>query len=168
MKYEKEFNDRFVLDETSPTGLRERKTGAIAGEKQKANGYTGYHWIVRTTVNKKRIRWTLPHVLIELRTGQTLNKFQMVDYLDGNKDNLSAKNLVIVPKTTTKAETTHKVAFASYRNIILSRNNPDYYKDPTDWTDPASLAALAAEQEKRAKGESVATTKLGRPRLWLP
>lgn len=167
MQYKDELLKQIALDPNSPTGLKWLKDGSAAGTKQPS--WAGYVWVLRVTIpladKSKRITYTLPRVLWELTHGTEPRKDQMIGYLDGDQDNLKADNMTLIPYSTWEAQKAQVKAWESYRNVILPKYNPDYFKAPADWTDPTALAALQDERNRRATGES-AIKKMGRPQKW--
>ncbi|ECV2890799.1 hypothetical protein F2230_21720 [Salmonella enterica] len=166
MKNKEIFHRYFYLDETSPTGLSRHSDGQPAGNKHKCTGAQTHSWLVNTSVQGKTYTWGLPFVLYELYNGVKPERNQMIDYLDGNKDNLTRYNLVLVNFNNSTPKKLAKYAYDNFRNILLKKDSPDYFKDPKDWTEPESLAALEAEKQKRASGESVFNLKKSRFSTW--
>ncbi|EBW2292217.1 hypothetical protein DFV88_24855 [Salmonella enterica subsp. enterica serovar Newport] len=171
MQYAEEFKKLFSLDPSSPTGLVKNRNGKVAGEKQHNKKQCSYSWIVRAMIDlgdgkKRSVRWTIPLVLYELYHGIEPQADQMIGYKDNNKDNLTKENLYLLPYNPWQTRDFSKYSFDTFRNVILSLRNPDYYKDPKDWEHPESLLALEKEKEKREKGLSMAYKKAGRPRKW--
>ncbi|EDX5289419.1 hypothetical protein BH235_004604 [Salmonella enterica subsp. enterica serovar Javiana] len=166
MKNKEIFHRYFYLDETSPTGLSRHSNGQPAGYRYKCKDAQTYAWFVNTRLNGVTYTWGLPFVLYELYNGVKPERNQMIDYLDGNKDNLTRYNLVLVNFNNETPKKLAKYAYDNFRNVLLKRDNPDYFKDPKDWTEPESLAALEAEKQKRASGESVFNLKKSRYSTW--
>ncbi|HAV9873772.1 TPA: hypothetical protein JLH60_004748 [Escherichia coli] len=171
MQYSEEFHKNFSLDPNSPTGLIKNRNGKPAGEKHRNTNHSCYHWIARIRIyntdgTSTYYKWSIPCVLFELYNGIEPRKDQLIGYKDNNRDNLSKENLYLLPLTYNESYKAQQVAFDTYRNVILSKRNPDYYKDPKDWTDPEALEALETEKAKRAAGLSVAYRKAGRPQKW--
>lgn len=128
-------------------------------------------WVVQDKItlpdgSRKRVTWSVPHVLYELSTGETIKPTQMIVYGDVNKDNLKLYNLSVKDFDPYLYRAQKESDFNAFRTVILSRENPDYFKPPEEWTTPQALEALRVEREKRAKGESVINPPFGRPRKW--
>lgn len=166
MKHKEIFHRYFYLDETSPTGFRRHSDKEPAGFKRKNKESQTHTWLLNVSYRGKSYGWGLPFALYELFNGVAPESNQMIDYLDGNKDNLSPYNLVLVNLNNETPKKLAKNAYDNFRNVILKKDNPDYFKDPKDWTEPESLAALEAEKQKRASGESVFNLKKSRYSTW--
>ncbi|EEI7324280.1 hypothetical protein G4E03_003469 [Salmonella enterica] len=101
MKNRDVFNRNFALDHGSPTGLKRLSDGTPAGRKEyRELSTSGFRWRVYKKENNKSYAWDLPPVLYELYNGIEPTKNQMIDYADGNKDNLTKANLILSRKTT--------------------------------------------------------------------
>lgn len=151
MKHEKVFHKNFIYDESSPTKIRYRRNGKPAGYKQIDRRYDTYNWVLAAKDAGKCYIWGLPFLIWELRTGFKPDYNYMINYKDVNKDNLSAYNMVLGRVSLSDNRILKKTAYDNYRNVILPRDNPDYYKDPADWTDPEALSLLNKEKERREK-----------------
>ncbi|EDI8735815.1 hypothetical protein GEM21_05485 [Salmonella enterica] len=171
MKYKDLFIRLYYLDDTSPTGIRKAWNDKPAGIKQN-NPKGGYMWVIKDWFHfddgtKKQIVYDLAATLIEMRTGKPLKKGEQVFYRDGNKDNLLPYNVFTGKADRHQRKRNTLTAYENFRTVILPKTNPDYFKDPKDWTDPEALEALETEREKRAAGESKPPhPNLGRPRKW--
>ncbi|EKE9051045.1 HNH endonuclease, partial [Salmonella enterica] len=115
---------------------------------------------------KKQIIWPLKNVIYEKTRGEPLKPGLMVAHIDGNRDNLHPDNLTTTRYDLHRFQKERKFLFDTFRNVILSKENPDYFKDPADWKEPASLAALEAEKQKRADGISISYNGVGKARKW--
>ena len=156
MKYKDLFTRLYYLDDTSPTGIRKAWNNQPAGMKQKHEN--GYMWVIKDWFqfedgSKKQITYDLAACLYEMRTGQELQKDQMIIYLDGNKDNLLPYNVTVGKQDRYKQKRYKQQAYDNFRNVVLPKTNPDYFKDPKDWTHPKALELLQAERDKRATGQ---------------
>ncbi|EHV3815218.1 hypothetical protein K0N88_001208 [Salmonella enterica] len=173
MKYKELFKRLYYVDPTSPTGLRNSWNKEPAGYKQKTRHGNGHVWVIKETFqfedgSKEQVMYTLANCLYELATGHEVKKNEMIFYKDVNKDNLNPVNMCVGKIDLYKLKEYKRVAFENFRNVILPKSNPDYFKDPKDWTDPEALAALETEKRKRASGEvAKPATTHGRPRRWL-
>ncbi|EHY6648624.1 hypothetical protein K4M64_004522 [Salmonella enterica] len=169
MKHKEIFDKYFTLDPDSPTGIYYKGTDYPAGYKQKSHG--NYVWVVSRRGKIKGISrlitWSLPRVLYELSHNVEIDNGTMISYVDGNRDNLSIDNLIALPMNRRTQQQERNLAFDNYRNVILSRLNPDYFKDPKDWTNPEALAALDMERERRKQGISKKCETLGAPQKWI-
>ncbi|EGI0196870.1 hypothetical protein IFY90_004274 [Salmonella enterica] len=168
MKNREIFHKRFYLDESSPTGLSRYSDGDPAGIKCRCSGTQSYRWAVVTKEKGKSYTWGLPFVLYELYNGVEPQRDQMIDHVDGNKDNLTRYNLTLISFNNQTPKKLSKFAFDTYRNVMLPRYNPDYFKDPKDWTDPEALEMLEAEKRKRLSGESKFNFRKSRFDVWNP
>ncbi|MDG0490075.1 hypothetical protein [Klebsiella variicola] len=172
MKYKDLFTRLYYVDDSSPTGVRKSWNDEPAGLKQKTKSANGYMWIIKDWFVfddgiKRQVNYDLASCLYEMATGYELQKNETVYYVDVNKDNLNPVNMYVGKKDPYKLRQQKIAAYEGYRNVILPKSNPDYFKDPADWTDPEALAMLEAEREKRATGESKPpASKIGRPRRW--
>ncbi|EEO8179083.1 hypothetical protein G7D34_003714 [Salmonella enterica] len=149
MKHEEVFNRHFIYDETSPTAIRCIKTGFPAGFKKYDSRYDTYNWVLSCKDNGNSYMWGLPFLIWELRTGQKPSNAYMINYRDVNKDNFDSYNMVLERAKFSVNKNLKKEAVKMFRNVILPRDNPDYYKDPADWTDPEALKCLADERKRR-------------------
>ncbi|ELO6840395.1 hypothetical protein R0R95_004632 [Salmonella enterica] len=170
MREKEKFQKLFKLDDNSPTGLALIRNGKPAGYKQPEKRNDSYSWVVKhdfcTDTGRKQIRWSLPLVLWELRTGEELSRSQMISYVDGNKNNLAPYNLTAERFSIERKQEFKNIAYDNYRNIVLPKLNPDYFKDPKDWTDPEALELLNKEKQRRAAGEGKTRNRIGRLRKW--
>ncbi|EHT3579216.1 hypothetical protein KXY27_004535 [Salmonella enterica] len=168
MKHREIFDSRYYLDESSPTGLRRYSDDAPAGVKARNSDAQSYSWQLTTRHKGKSYTWGLPFVLYELYNGVEPRRDQMIDYADGNKDNLSRYNLTLKNYNNTTPKILSKIAYDNFRNVMIPRYNPDYFNDPKDWTDPEALEALAEERRKRVCGESTFNYRKSRFDVWKP
>lgn len=168
MKHKEIFDLRFYLDESSPTGLRRYSDEEPAGSKARCTGAQSYAWQLTTRYKGKSYTWGLPFVLYELYNGIEPSRDQMIDYIDGNKDNLTRYNMTLKSWNNKTPKLHAKFAYDTFRNVFLPRYNPDYFNDPKDWTDPEALEALEAEKKKRASGESTFNYRKSRFDVWKP
>ncbi|MFW3388142.1 UNVERIFIED_CONTAM: hypothetical protein RF648_19325, partial [Kocuria sp. CPCC 205274] len=129
-----------------------------AGYKQyKHNG--GYQWVLTHAMPRKdgtlrNVTHTLAKTIYELTTGdRVFTSRQQLTYLDGNMDNLKPDNLRKIRRSVLMSALDKRRAYSAFRNVKIKKTNPDYFKDPADWTDPEAVAALNAEKEKRLKGK---------------
>lgn len=172
MKYKDLFTRLYYLDDTSPTGIRKSWNDEPAGIKQKTRSANGYMWVIMDWFSfddgiKRQVCYDLAACLYEMATGHEVKKNETIYYVDVNKDNLNPVNMYVGKKDPYKLKQQKTVAYENFRNVILPKSNPDYFKDPKDWTDPEALAMLEAERQKRAAGESTPPpSKIGRPRRW--
>jgi len=172
MKYKNLFIRLYYLDDTSPTGLRKSWNNEPAGIKQITRHGNGYVWVIKDYFiledgTRTQVTYDLPRCLWELAKGEAPKKNEMIFYADGNKDNLSLYNLSCNPIDLYTRKRYKLAAYEAFRNVILPKANPDYYKDPANWTDPEALEALETERRKRATGESKPPfPTLGRPFKW--
>ncbi|EJH4367116.1 hypothetical protein ND480_002109 [Salmonella enterica subsp. enterica serovar Bareilly] len=173
MKYKDLFMRLYYLDETSPTGLRKSWNDKPAGIKQKTKSANGYMWVIPDWFRfddgtRKQVKYDLAACVYEMATGRELKKNETIYYLDVNKDNLNPVNMFVGIKDPRKLKQHKQAAYENFRNVILPKTNPDYFKDPKDWTDPEALAMLEEEKRKRATGESKPPVpNVGRPRKWI-
>lgn len=99
MKNEILFNQTFMYDETSPTGLRYRKNKNPAGKKvTNPDGYE--HYTVTLKRNNKYYCWSLPRVLFEIYHDVSLSPTLCIKFLDGDRDNLKISNLSVIPSSS--------------------------------------------------------------------
>lgn len=172
MKYKNLFTRLYYLDETSPTGIRKSWNNEPAGIKQYTRHGNGYVWVIKDYFvledgTRLQVIYDLPRILWEMSTGHEPTRNEMIFYADGNKDNLSLYNLNCRPISGHSRKRYKLAAYESFRNVILPKANPDYFKDPKDWTDPDALKAIELERVKRASGESKPPyPTLGRPFKW--
>ncbi|KJP43604.1 hypothetical protein SR70_04875 [Klebsiella aerogenes] len=172
MKYKNLFTRLYYLDDTSPTGIRKSWNNEPAGIKQRTPHDGGYIWVIKDYFilddgTRFQVTYDLARVLWELKTGYEPTRKEMIFYADGNKDNLSLYNLTCNDMNHYTRKRYKLAAYEAFRNVILPKANPDYYKDPKDWTDPRALEALEAERRKRAVGDSKPPfPRLGRPNKW--
>ncbi|EBA3920941.1 hypothetical protein EE88_21670 [Salmonella enterica] len=172
MKHAEDFKKLFRLDPSSPTGLVKIRNGLPAGNKQRTTNNNTYVWSVRGNVlidgKWKVIKWSLPNVIYELSTGKEVSPNEYITYKDGNKDNFSFDNLELLPAFSHEEnKRLNNYAYDNCRNIILDPKNPDYYKDPKDWTHPESLKAIAIDKQARLNGENKPNQRGGgRKRKW--
>ncbi|EGN4266580.1 hypothetical protein IHZ75_004382 [Salmonella enterica] len=172
MKYKELFTRLYYLDSTSPTGIRKSWNDEPAGHKQKSRHGNGYFWVIKDLFqfedgSKKQVNYQLANCLYEMLTGHELTRNEMIYYKDVNKDNLNPVNISVGKIDPYELKKYKLHAYENFRNVILPKSNPDYFKDPKDWTDPAALEALEIEKTKRATGESKPPApKHGRPFKW--
>ena len=158
MKYKDLFTRLYYLDETSPTGIRKAWNDKPAGYKQRTRSPNGYMWVIRDWFRfedgtQKQIIYDLASCLYEMSTGYVLQKGESIYYYDVNKDNLNPVNMYVGKTDPYKQKELKRVAYENYRNVILPKTNPDYFKDPSEWTDPQALESLTEERRKRESGE---------------
>ncbi len=169
MKYKDLFTRLYYLDDSSPTGLRKSWNDKPAGIKQKTRHKDGYMWVIKDWFVfddgvKRQVSYDLAACLYELATGYELQKNETVYYVDVNKDNLKPVNMYVGKKDPYKLQKQKAAAYENFRNVVLPKTNPDYFKDPADWTDPEALAMLEAEKRSRAEGTSKPPcSTMGRP-----
>lgn len=172
MKYKDLFTRLYYLDETSPTHIRKAWNDEPAGMKQPTKCANGYIWIIKDWFqfedgSKKQIVYDLAACVYEMATGYQLKPNETIYYHDVNKDNLNPVNMYVGKKDPRKLGEAKKVAYENFRNVILPKSNPDYFKTPAEWTNPKALELLQAERNKRASGESQPPSKnYGRPQKW--
>lgn len=169
MKHKEYFDRYFDLNPDSPTGIVYKGTDSPAGWKQKERN--GYQWVIarkcQTGKGCKQFLWSVPKVIYEITHDVVLNGHQMVTHIDGNKDNLKPDNLKKVPYSLSEKQKLRNIAFNQYQNVVLSRLNPDYFKHPSEWSDPKALEALELEKQKRQRGESRIYQGIGMNRKWI-
>lgn len=94
MKHANIFNKYFTYDDTSPTRLRWRKSGKIAGGKD-----TGTRSKKQLSVNAKDngsyYKWSIQRVLFEMYNGFEPDSRMYVILRDGNPENLTRSNLIL-------------------------------------------------------------------------
>lgn len=158
----------FTLNPESPTGFYYKNTTIPAGYKHKAKD--GYMWVLKRKAPTKRgykqFMFSLDRVIYEMTHGVEVKRNQMISHIDGNKDNHKPENLKLIRDNRHVKQREKNTAFIAFRNVILPKTNPDYFKDPQDWTDPEALAALERERELRAQGISKITNRLGNVPTW--
>ncbi|EKA7615238.1 hypothetical protein OL383_004423 [Salmonella enterica] len=169
MKNEEYFDRHFEINPESPTSIYYKGTTIPAGWKQKDRD--GYQWVVtrhcQIPGGRKQFIWCLTKAIYEKTHGVTLRRNQMVIAIDGNRDNLHPDNLKVVPFSIHVKQKERNTAFYAFRNVVLKRSNPDYFKDPKDWTDPEALQAIEDEKRKRKNGESAARIGTGLKAKWI-
>ena len=109
MKNPEVFNKYFIYDEESPTKLRRRKSGNVAGHDN------GKQFTVTTRIKNDYYSWTIPRVLFEIYNGFEPPKHFYVGFLDDNRTNLSRRNLIL--KAITNKST---VAHVDLKSILAS------------------------------------------------
>ncbi|EFQ7188573.1 hypothetical protein HZV87_004432 [Salmonella enterica] len=170
MKYKEIVTDRYKIDPDSPTGLTKLSTNKPAGLKQRlTNG--GYTWIIKEWVwidenVKKQIIWPLHHVIYELHHGIEPQRSQMINYIDGNKDNHDISNLELIPCSVLIQIEQKKRDWEAYRTLILPKRSPDFHRAPSEWETEKALKMLEDERKKREEGKSKEPGKNGRPYKW--
>lgn len=92
MQNEVIFQQNFIYDPTSPTGLRNRRTKKPAGYKNK-DGY----YVVTLNKGENFYCWSLARALFELVYEVELTRSLVVVPVDGNYDNFKISNLAAVP-----------------------------------------------------------------------
>lgn len=169
MRHKEIFDKYFTYDTNSPTNFFYKGTNKPAGYKKKSKT-VGYQWVIQRYANvggiHTNIEWKLPRTIYEFANKTNLDRFTLTYHKDGNRDNLKPENIGVADNFIVRLKSDEiQTAFDNYRNVILSRTNPDYYKDPSEWTDPEAVALLAAEKQSRGKTRR-ALGKAGRPRKW--
>lgn len=168
MKNKDIFDRYYTFDPESPTCFYNIGTKEPAGYKQKVKN--GYVWVIQknaqTGRGRKTFMWVIPRIIYEIVHNVTLKPNQLITHKDLNKDNLHPDNLVLSNFHNSITTKQQKIAYDNYRTVKIPRYNPDYFKDPKDWTDPIALERLNAEKAKRDRGESVPSRPVGKPAIW--
>ncbi|EDH7741208.1 hypothetical protein CB599_11650 [Salmonella enterica subsp. enterica serovar Adjame] len=94
------FQQKFIYDPTSPTGLRYRKNKKPAGFKNH-----GGYWVVQARAFGETLTWSIARALFELVHQVELTRALVVVPLDGDYTNFKINNLAAVPM----AHVTHKI-----------------------------------------------------------
>lgn len=140
-------------DPDSPTYLSYISTGLPAGIKVKNNGLHGgpsYTWWFRWG----DIRFNLKSVIYYLYHGVEAPQKMFIKPIDGDLDNLNPENFALYPKAQQRS-INHRLnieAYKQFKNVILPKDNPDYFKHPSEWTNPEAIAALEQEKANRISG----------------
>ncbi|EHQ2770447.1 hypothetical protein KRB99_000016 [Salmonella enterica] len=172
MKFKELFTRLYYLDDTSPTGIRKAWNKEPAGIKQKTRHPNSYMWVIKDRFVcddgvRRQVIFDVAACIYEMATGYELQKGEAIFYHDVNKDNLKPVNMYVGKQDPYKQKELKLNAYENFRSVILPKTNPDYFKDPKDWTDPEALQLLEAEKEKRRTGESKPPCpKHGRPQRW--
>lgn len=151
------FFKRFEYNPESPTCFYYKGTTKPAGYKDRKRN--SYQWLIDTQfmVKSKRttFTWSLPKVIFEVSRGIELNdSYMMVYHLDGDKDNNHPDNLALRSLSTKPKREENVKAYHEFKNVLISKENSDYFKHPSQWSNPESLEALAREKQLRIDGIS--------------